>query len=505
MGESPNNSYWRTDIEKDIYDSCDILYRGSCYRVRSRSVHVSDTVHIQLSDRRIMVDGQELSGETVGGVSLSKDIIYYREGRGESYGEGSEEETHSRQEADSHSVITITQPGDYTVSGSLSRGQIAIDLGRDSVQDSNAVVNLTLDNVELTCAVAPAIVCYNAYECGSYDISSAAKDVDTSSVGFNLILARGSVNAVNGSHVAKIYKEGTQEKLHKYDAAIDSLVSFNVSGDGTLNLTADNEGMESALHMGINGETTNITSGDDALNAGEDGISVITINDGLVAACSSLGDEGDGIDSNGWIVINGGHIVASANSDFMDSGLDSDNGVYINGGTLLATGNMYDEISSDSLQNFMVLNFDQKIQAGDTVMFKSSDDVPVVVMNAGRDYTVMVYSSPLLVEDDYTVYKVDEIAGESLNGIYANITDYSGRQQLAYSDASSVRGSFGSGRPPLDQMPRDGAVRPGEETGQPPEKPDSDIRLPVAADSRKNTVFSLDSDNNFFMSIQAYS
>lgn len=471
---------------------------------------VSDVVYIQLSDRQITVDGQELSGETVSGVSLSKDIIYYREGQGRDYGEGSAEEAHSRQEADSHQVITITQPGNYTVSGSLSRGQIAIDLGRDSGRDSNAVVNLTLDNVDLTCTVAPAIICYNAYECGSYDTSSASRDVDISSAGFNLILARDSENNINGSHVAKIYKEGTQEKLHKYDAAIESLVSFNVSGDGVLNLTADNEGLETSLHMSINGGTLNITSGDDALNAGEDGVSVITVNDGRIMACSRLGDEGDGIDSNGWIVINGGHVVACANADSMDSGLDSDNGIYINGGTVLATGNMYDEISSDSTQNFMVLNFDRKIRAGETVMFKSSDDVPVVAMSAAQDYTIMAYSSPLLVEDDYTVYKVDEVTGESVNGVYANITDYSGRQQLAYSESPSA-GGFGGGKPPQGEMPGGETPQkpqgpsggPGEDDGQPPDKPGR-TRPADVAENRQNTVFSLDSDTNFFMSIQAY-
>lgn len=471
---------------------------------------VSDIVYIQLSDRRITVDGQNLSEGSAGGVSLSNDIVYYREGQGRDYGEGSDEEAHSRREADSHQVITITQPGNYTVSGSLSRGQIAIDLGRDSARGSSAVVNLTLDNVDLTCTVAPAIICYNAYECGSYDTSSASMNVDTSAAGFNLILARDSDNNINGSHVAKIYKEGTQEKLHKYDAAIESLVSFNVSGDGVLNLTADNEGLESSLHMTINGGTLNITSGDDALNAGEDGVSVITVNDGRIMACSRLGDEGDGIDSNGWIVINGGHIIASANANSMDSGLDSDNGIYINGGTVLATGNMYDEVSGDSAQNFMVLNFDRKIRAGDTVMFKSSDDVPVVAMSAAQDYTIMVYSSPLLVEDDYTVYKVKEIAGESINGIYANITDYSGRQQLAYSESPSA-GGFGGGRPSKGEMPEgempqgpqgpDG--EPVDDGRQPPDKPAQDLPADTA-DNRQNTVFSLDSDANFFMSIKAY-
>lgn len=50
---------------------------------------VSDIVYIQLSDRRITVDGQNLSEGSAGGVSLSNDIVYYREGQGRDYGEDS--------------------------------------------------------------------------------------------------------------------------------------------------------------------------------------------------------------------------------------------------------------------------------------------------------------------------------------------------------------------------------------------------------------------------------
>lgn len=60
-------------------------------------------------------------------------------------------------------------------------------------------------------------------------------------------------------------------------------------------------------------------------------ISVITINGGTITCDAGNGEEGDGIDSNGWIVINGGTIIASANPSSMDSGVDSDLGIYING------------------------------------------------------------------------------------------------------------------------------------------------------------------------------
>ena len=230
---------------------------------------------------------------------------------------------------------------------------------------------------DITCTVAPAIVVYNGYECGSDNTDTATRDVDTSFAGFNLILADGSENTVNGSHVAKIYKEGTTQeevdsqeakKQWKFDGAIDSLISFNISGeaqaDGKLTVNGDNEGISSALHMTINGGEITIRSADDAINTSEDGVSVLTINDGRIDCNAGGGKEGDGIDSNGWIVQNGGYVTSWANPDSQDSGVDSDFGIYINGGTLLAGGNMYDEVSGDSDQPFLVLGFEKNVEAG---------------------------------------------------------------------------------------------------------------------------------------------
>ena len=89
-----------------------------------------------------------------------------------------------------------------------------MDLGEDSKDDPTAVVNLTLDNVDLTSSVASAILVVNAYECADEEVSEV---VDLSDAGFNLILADGSINQINGSHVAKIYEEGTSDKKYKYD------------------------------------------------------------------------------------------------------------------------------------------------------------------------------------------------------------------------------------------------------------------------------------------------
>lgn len=413
---------------------------------------------IQLSDDGVMVGGAPASTDENEAVYVSNDIVFYLENQGEEYGEGESDEEHSQAEADKHTVINITQPGHYNITGKISYGQIAVNLGEDAKKDPDAVVNIILNNVEITSTVAPAIICYSAYECGDDDTETATKDVDTSATGFNITLADGSVNVINGSHVAKIYEPGTEDKLHKYDAAVESLVSVNIYGqDGVLNLTSDNEGIETKMHMTINGGTLNIKSADDALNAGEDEVSVITINDGTILADSNNGAEGDGIDSNGWVVINGGTVNAFGNSNSMDSGLDSDMGIYINGGTVFATGNMYDQIAQDSTQTFAVLNFAQAVPVDKAVVIKSLTDNSMTLLKSTAQGSVVVYSSPRLAEGDYELYLTDSTT-DSDAGVFTDDFDTTMLIQLAHSGMTG--GGKGGGRPQMGgfggQMPQNG-------------------------------------------------
>ena len=436
---------------------------GESTKVQSEASDVEmpkDRTVILLSDEQITVNGEEISTDSGQTVYAGADIIYYEEGKDETYGEGDKEDAHSAQEASEHTVITITQPGTYEVTGSISKGQIVVDLGEDAKENPEAVVNLVLNNAEISCSVAPSILVLNAYECGSDDTESATPTVDTSAAGFHLILAKDSKNIVNGSYVAKIYKDGTTKedvekdeakKKYKFDAAIDSKISFNIASEenGALTVNAENEGISSALHMTINGGNIVINSADDSINTSEDYVSVLTINGGIITCDSGLGDEGDGIDSNGYITMNGGYVIACANAKSMDSGIDSDLGIYINGGTLLASGNMYDEVNEDSAQQFAVFSFQQPVKEGDPVMITDKEDKPVTAFSAVNDYSIVVYSSPELKEDTYHLYKVSSVEGDLNGSIYTNITEYKDAVQLQYTSANVMGfGGFGGGERP---------------------------------------------------------
>lgn len=466
--------------------------------VSDSSENQTEECKIELSDDGILVDGEAISTDSESAVYAGADIVYYKEGQDSTYGAGNEDDGHSEEEAAEHTVVTITKAGTYRVSGTLSKGQIAIDLGEDSRDDESAVVNLILDNADITCTVASGIVVYNAYECGSDDTETATKDVDTTNAGVHIILADDSENTVNGSHVAKIYKEGTTQedvdagnakKQWKFDAAIDSLVSIafdaEEEGTGTLAVNSDNEGIETSLHLTINGGTITINSNDDAINANEDGVSVITINGGVLTCNVGGGKEGDGIDSNGWIVINDGFIVSAASATSPDSGVDSDNGIYINGGIVLASGNMYDEVSEDSEQAFVALNFASSVEAGQMFALKNADGEIVTAFSAANDFQTLVYSSSELTDGDYTLYEISSADGVAVSGLYTEVTSVSDEVQLQGSKGAGGFGGMGgapNGEPNGErpEMP-DGEApsmpegeKPSMSDGEAPEKPDGE-------------------------------
>ena len=478
------------------------------------------TVSIQLSDNGITVDGEKASSDDTDAVYVAHDIVFYLEGQGIAYGEGTEEDAHSQAEADAHTVVHISQPGTYVLSGTLSAGQVAVDLGEDAEEDPDAVVTLILNGVDITCSVAPAVIFYNVYECGSADAETAVKDVDTSAAGANVILADGTVNNIAGSYVARIYKPDSVElsedgsevvdskKLHKYDGAFYSKMSMNVDGEaegtGVLNIFAENEGLDSELHLTVNGGVINILSGNDGINTNEDGVSVTTVNGGtMTIEVDGATGEGDGIDSNGWLVINGGTVIAAACGDSQDAGIDSDMGIYINGGTVVASGNMYDRIE-DGGQNYVVFSFAERQQGGTSYTLEDVGSMPVGTYTPANDFTYLVISDANMSAANYRL-----LQGETpLSGIV--------------SDGEMGRGGMGGGpRPngeaqPPEEAPDQERPQPGKdgmavdpsgkdhpEDGVRPQRPEGFGGMPSAmqADGERVTAFAVTDGGNFITQV----
>ena len=436
-------------------------------------------VVISLTEDGITVDG---GGETET-VFTSRDILYYENREtyesGNPYGDGDSADMHTAEEASAHTVVNITAPGAYRVTGTLTAGQIRVDLGQDARENHEAVVELILEDADITCTVAPAILFLNTYECdGSWSVDTATPDVDTSAAGANLIL-EGS-NTVSGAYVAKIYKDQEGEKkLWKQDGAIYAYQSLNVFGPGSLDLTASNEGLDSELHLTINGGNIAIRSDNDGINTNEDGVSVTTINGGNLHIIAGLGEEGDGIDSNGYLVINGGTVVASANPA-ADAGLDSDMGSYVNGGIVVAMGSAMDWAETDSAQVTLNLQFAQYQSQDCAIVVSDPEGKAIFAYDPGEDeilgrhsrrYMGMILSCPGFAQgDSYYVFTDGVLSGEESSGIYSAVAGYEKGIQMAYTGT--------------DVMMRPGM---GGFKGEPPRMPEGET-MPADFDPENFTV-----------------
>ena len=466
-------------------------------------------VSLVLSDDGITVDGAAVTEDEAAAVYTAHDIVYYEDGQDFTYGAGSESDAHTAEEAAAHTVVHITQPGTYVLSGTLSAGQIAVDLGEDAKTDPSAVVTLYLNGVDITCTVAPAIIFYRVYECGSDDAETASETVDATAAGANVIIADGTENSVTGSYVAKIYKpesvtlseDGTEvtdaKKLHKYDGAFYSKMSMNVSGgevgDGILTIQAENEGLDSELHLTINGGDIRITSGDDGINTNEDGVSVTTVNGGTltVNVTGAMTGEGDGIDSNGWIVINGGTVIAAASADSADSGLDSDMGIYLNGGTVIASGSMLDEIAEDSAQTYAAFSFAQTQAGGETYSLKNESGETVLSCTPVNAFSQLLLSSPDLAEGTYTFWQGEtQLAGAEGGGQGGMQPPQNG--ELPDGSTAPADGETPPERPDGSEAPADGQ--------QPPEMPDG-FPSGEAGSAETSTEFVLTAGANRFSQV----
>ena len=423
-------------------------------------------VDITLNGQDVTVGGHKATQE--GAVYLSRDIVCYEEKThyesGNPYGEGTQADMHTAQEAAEHLVVNITQPGTYRITGDLEKGQILVDLGEDAKENPNAVVNLILDGARITCTVAPAIVFRNVYECdGQRNEKNATPDVDTTAAGANLILAEDSSNTVNGSYVAKIFKDKEGEKkLWKQDGAVYSYMSMNIYGPGRLEVNAENEGIDTELHLTIHSGDVLIRSQNDGINTNEDNVSVTTILGGDVLIMAGLGEEGDGIDSNGYLVIRGGTVLASANPR-SDAGLDSDLGSFIHGGTVVAMGSAMDWAESDSEQVTINLQFAQarsgniRIAREDGTEVFSFDPAGIAgLAELNRSYQGMIISCPeFQVGEGYHIF---------LNGV-----------QMVYTGTDVMMGPGGMGGFPGSWQGGEGGV-PGPDDM--PEPPEGDFETP---------------------------
>ena len=194
---------------------------------------MKDATKISLSEETITVDGEAISTDDTAAVYVANDII------------SSDPVSSSVQ-----TVVHITKPGTYALSGTLTTGQIAVDLGEDAVTDPSAVVTLVLDGVDIACDVAPAIVFYNAYECVPDTLEEGAT-IDAETAGAKIFIRNKSENYLSGSYV-----------IDEFESALYSAVTLNIDGKNKGELyvnafTDYGDAIHSDGYLVLNGGTVN--------------------------------------------------------------------------------------------------------------------------------------------------------------------------------------------------------------------------------------------------------
>ncbi|WP_278531333.1 carbohydrate-binding domain-containing protein [Enterococcus asini] len=260
-------------------------------------------------------------------------------------------------------VVTITAAGTYVVSGTLTDGQLVVNVGKEDK------VHLILDGVEITNTLGPAI----DIEQGEKIITTLAPDSEnTLADGENYELADGETEpdatfyskedlVINGSGsltVAGNYSNGIRSK----DDLILISGTYNVTaqnnaikgkdsvairgGDYTLTTTAgdgiqaNNAEDAEKGYVAIDGGSFAITSGQDAIQA-ETNLSLqnaqMTLQTAEGAGSTNLDTEGSykGLKAGGALVVASGNYELNT----ADDALHADDTVAINGGTItVATG-----------------------------------------------------------------------------------------------------------------------------------------------------------------------
>ncbi len=200
-------------------------------------------------------------------------------------------------------IVTITSSGMYSISGTLSDGQIVVDA------EDKETVELVLNGVDITYSTSAPIY-----------VSNAEKTVIT--------LADGTENYVTDGS-SYLFEDAEDEP----NAAVFSKDDLTINGKGSLTVNASyNNGIASKDDLKITGGNITVN----AVNDGIKGRDSIAVKDGTI----TINAGGDGMQSNndedaekGYVSIEGGTLDITAGLD----GIQAETSLLVSGGDIAIT------------------------------------------------------------------------------------------------------------------------------------------------------------------------
>lgn len=366
-----------TALTAEQYANADVTGDGAVdgldltrLRQMAAVVPVSDAIAIHLSDSGITVEGDTKGVTAVSGKA-----------------------------------VTISASGNYTVDGSITDGQILVNVP-DTIADSDAV-SLYLQDVTMTSSTgAPCILGQSAKKlkltCSGENTltdTAAEANADTSGVIYgdcDITVTKNSTGTLNiTSSMNTAIRSKDDIKLNGGVVVINTDVDDTSDADAIrANNTLEVDGASVSITSSADGlksskEDVSILSGKVSIKAGNDAVQAATalnISGGTVIAS---GDRGFTLDENGTLAITGGDVLATA-TDYA-FGMDS-------------SGAAVTVDTSGCTQGVVQLDYAAEWKKSNAVTLKKGSDT-VFEMTPNKKYTyVLASGAKLSGTDSYTLY-----------------------------------------------------------------------------------------------------
>lgn len=257
---------------------------------------------------------------------------------------------------------------------------------------------------------------------------------------FNLSCDEDGIHAGNDDQQdGYVYIEGGDINISVGDDALHAEGLLIITG-GDIDVSKSCEGVEGYKIL-VTGGDIDVISSDDGFNAaggssgsgdnhdgfgggpGMGGVDMDADNDAYILITGgtiNINANGDGMDSNGCIGITGGSVYVLGSSDNGNGAMDYGICAAITGGEIVAVGGsgMAQGFGDESTQCSALVNFDEWIDAGETITLTDSDGKEVLSYKADKKFnSVVISTSDMKQGDNYTLTVGDQSSTFTLDDI----------------------------------------------------------------------------------------
>ena len=281
--------------------------------------------------------------------------------------------------------------------------------GKDSVRIADGTFNLSCDEDGIHAGNDDQQDGYVYIEGGDINIS----------VGDDAIHAEGLLIITGGDIDVSKSCEGVEgDKILVTGGDIDVISSddgFNAAG-GSSGSGDNHDGFGDSSGSGDNHDGFGGGPGMGGVYMDADSDAYILITGGTI----NINADGDGIDSNGCIGITGGSVYVLGSSDNGNGAMDYGICAAITGGEIVAVGGsgMAQGFGDESTQCSALVNFDEWVDAGETIALTDSDGKEVLSYRVDKKFnSVVISTSDMKQGETYTLTVGDQSSTFTLDDI----------------------------------------------------------------------------------------